>query len=437
LFLRNSPNNLIFYSLLFLLTGAAIPYGASEPWWQAAFQSLIFLLTAIAIALRLRTGAPIRFDLKVVFPVIALLFFAAAQSLAILGINNGNSLSLDFFHTRQFAKQIAALLCLGLLIWSLTGSQRSLRRLVCFIVSLAFASALFGLVRQALQNSPDFILPRLMPGFGYAQFINSNHFAYLMEMALGLLAGLIICKQVKGKLLVSSFIAALVMFAALVLSNSRGGILSLLCQVLLLAMLLANQMSKRRKGSLSRGKQAGMGVALALMLLIGSVVTVVFVGGDPLSGRMRQVAVELNPETASSYTLRRNIWSATLSMIKDHPIAGVGFGGYWIAITRYHQASGEATPQEAHNDYLELLASGGIIAILIAIWFVWAIIGDARRVWATGDEFDRAVRLGAIAGIGGVMVHSLVDFGLHVPINAAMFTVLIALVLRDGSVESS
>ena len=433
--MRTPLNNLIFYILLFLLAAATIPYGASEPWWQSAFQSAIFLLTALAIVARLRAGAPLRLDLKVVFPVIALLLYALVQSLAMLGINNGNSLSADFFHTRQFANQIAALLCLGLLVWSLTSSQRRLRRLVCFIISIAVASALFGLVRQGFQRNQGFILPRLMPGYGYAQFINSNHFAYLMEMALGLVAGLIICRQVKRKLLIFSLMAALVMFAALVLSNSRGGILSLLCQVLLLAMLLANQISKQRKGRVSRAKQIGMGVALAVMLLIGSIVTVVFVGGDPLSGRVRQVAVELNPETAASYTLRRNIWSATLSLIKDHPIAGVGFGGYWIAITKYHQASGEATPQEAHNDYLELLASGGIIAVIIFIWFVWAIIADARRVWATGNEFDRAVRLGAIAGIVGVMVHSLVDFGLHVPINAMVFTVLVALVLRDARVD--
>jgi O-antigen ligase len=430
--LRNSLNNLIFYGLLLLLAGAAIPYGASEPWWQSAFQSAVFLLTAIAIAVRLRASTSLRLDLKLVFPVLTLLVYASAQSVAVLGINNGNSLSADFFHTRQFAKQIAALLCLGLLVRSLASSERRLRRLVWFIISIAVASALFGLIRQAFQTNPGFLLPRVMPAYGYAQFINSNHFAYLMEMALGLIAGLIICRQVKGKLLILSLAAALVMFAALVLSNSRGGILSLLCQVLLLAMLLANQISKRRKGRVSRARQTGMGVALALMLLIGSVVTVVFVGGDPLSGRVRQVAVELNPETATSYTLRRSIWSATLSLIKEHPIAGVGFGGYWIAITKYHQASGEATPQEAHNDYLELLASGGIIGVGIFIWLVWAIIADARRVWATGDEYDRAVRLGAIAGIAGVLVHSLVDFGLHVPINAMVFTVLIALVLRKG-----
>ena len=53
---------------------------------------------------------------------------------------------------------------------------------------------------------------------------------------------------------------------------------------------------------------------------------------------------------------RNEIWRATLKMFA-HPILGVGLGGYWIGITAYHDASGLMTPQEAHNDYLELLSA--------------------------------------------------------------------------------
>ena len=60
---------------------------------------------------------------------------------------------------------------------------------------------------------------------------------------------------------------------------------------------------------------------------------------------------------------RNEIWRATLKMFAAHPILGVGMGGYWIGITAYHDASGLMTPQEAHNDYLELLSSGGLIGL--------------------------------------------------------------------------
>lgn len=123
-------------------------------------------------------------------------------------------------------------------------------------------------------------------------------------------------------------------------------------------------------------------------------------------------------------------------MIKDNPIAGVGFGGYATAIPKYHLASGETTPQEAHNDYLELLASGGLIALIICIWFVVGFFRAARRQvdpdGHVSSPFGRAAKLGALAGILTVGIHSLVDFGLHIPINAFVFTSLLAIVLVDG-----
>src|SRR6185369_3482466 len=111
-----------------------------------------------------------------------------------------------------------------------------------------------------------------------------------------------------------------------------------------------------------------------------------------------------------------------------HPIAGVGFGGYWIAISKYHHASGDTTPQQAHNDYLELLASGGLIALAIGIWFIIAFVGLARGALRNADPPGQAVILGAMTGILTVSVHSLVDFGLHITINALVFTALIGLV---------
>jgi O-antigen ligase len=312
-----------------------------------------------------------------------------------------------------------------------------LRRLVELVIAIGAASALFGLWRQVGQRGPGFVLPQLFPGYGYAQFINSNHFAFLMELVLGLVLGIAVCRGVTGKRLAAYLIAAVPMWLALVLSNSRGGILSILCQLLFLAWLFAVGRESPEPGERSRTSAGRLGrasrtLAARLVLLValfgGAITTVVLVGGDPLAGRVDSLAVELDRKVADSYTLRPAIWRATWELIKDHPLAGVGFGGYWIAITKYHAASGEATPQEAHNDYLELLASGGVIGAGIVVWFTVALLRSARRKLRTSDTYQRAVTLGALAGILTVAVHSLVDFGLHITINALVFTVLIAIV---------
>jgi O-antigen ligase len=448
-------DRVLFYSLLILIGLVAIPYGTVEPWWKAAFQSLVFILAGFSvIEYWLRNGtatdsfrsrfAP-RGTAALLLPIIALMVFAFGQTLTWPQHNIGGvsvvyrTLSSDPFQTRVFVVQIFALAVFGGMLIRHTRNQRQLYFLIETIIAVAVISAGFGLLRQATQEQVGFGLPHLRPAFGYAQFINSNHFAFLMEMALGLTLGIAVCSRARGLRPMLYLIAAIPMWVAVVLSNSRGGILSILCQVVLLGGLLVtgtNEETPEAKRRFSRTGQIVRNAVLVSVLLMGSAVIVAFVGGDPLAQRTNNLPVELNQKTAETYTLRRNIWQATGNLIKDHPITGVGFGGYWIAIVKYHRASGETSPQQAHNDYLELLASGGVIGVAIGIWFSIVLIRLARDAWRTANPPGRAVIVGASTGIVTVAVHSLVDFGLHITINSVIFTALIALlsiVLKQSS----
>lgn len=454
--INRSIGAIAFYSLLAVIALAAIPYGTVQPWWQSVFQCLVFALAALSILQNLiwpdQTARPISpVDRQLLWPILALIAFAFLQALPMPGFimtapHTGPTLSADPYQTRQFVVQLLALVIVGWLLITHTNSQQRLRRLVEMVITVGTVSALFGLWRQASQSTPGFVLPALRPGFGYAQFINSNHFAFLMELALGLALGIVVCRGVNGKRLGIYLVASIPMWIALVLANSRGGILSILCQVLFLALLLSvgpdSRTSERDSNKFtnrllrSSGNVVVRGVLVAA-LLVGAITLVVIVGGDPLAGRVDSIAVELDRKTADTFTLRPAIWRATWELIKDHPIAGVGFGGYGIAITRYHVASGEMTPQEAHNDYLELLASGGVVGVAIGLWFSVALVRTAKRklnklrsdtAAAGSASFERAATLGALAGILTVAIHSLVDFGLHITINAVVFTVLVAIV---------
>jgi len=101
----------------------------------------------------------------------------------------------------------------------------------------------------------------------------------------------------------------------------------------------------------------------------------------------------------------------------------------------YRDASGEWTPEQAHNDYLELLASGGLIGAALGTWFIVALFKLAWERLHTTDSYRRATCLGALAGLFGAAVHSLFDYGLHITINAFVFTVLIAMAVVNGRVE--
>jgi O-antigen ligase len=169
---------------------------------------------------------------------------------------------------------------------------------------------------------------------------------------------------------------------------------------------------------------------LLLLVLIGGVVYgTVWLGGDPLASKFEASRQELSLETDASRqgTSRQEIWQLTLRMFAAHPTLGIGMGAYWVAVPAFHDASGVMLPQEAHNDYLELLASGGLLGLALGLWFVLVIIRRTQQNLCSANPFLRAACFGATIGIVGVAVHSLFDFGLHMIVNALVFTTLIVI----------
>ena len=173
-------------------------------------------------------------------------------------------------------------------------------------------------------------------------------------------------------------------------------------------------------------------VVLSVALVVGIVLGMLLVGGEPLADRLGTTRDELSQQpTERTHADRASIWKATLRLGYEHPITGVGFGGYWTAITRYHNGSGELVPQQAHNDYLELWASGGIIGLILFLWFAVLFVRQAYKQLQSPDRFRRAVALGALTGLFGIAVHSLGEFGLHLTGNALICMALITLATRD------
>ena len=393
---------------------AAIPYGTVEPWWKAAFVCAVFAICIVALIESLVSGSFKIEGGSVLLPMLALAALAFVQTLSlgsyeVAGFSVWNTISADSYQTRFFTLQMLALTaCLGL-FYRYANDERRIRVLVYTILAVAIASALFGILRHTTQQQIGFVLPLLKPAQGYGQFINKNHFAYLMEMAFGLGLGLALAGGVKKDRLPIYFALLLPIWTALVLSNSRGGILAMLVQIIVAALFLMSRQS------------VALRAALVIVLVVGILFGTLWVGGDRLASNFEAATNELSTTRAGAS--RNEIWRATLKMFAAHPILGVGLSGYWLGITAYHDASGLMTPQEAHNDYLELLSSGGVIGFAIGVWFAVAVVRAARRNLLAGNM--PTIRLGAILGIVGVAAHSLVDFGLHILVNAIVFLALI------------
>jgi O-antigen ligase len=417
----------VFGALVGLIAITAIPYGTVEPWWKAAFVCAVFAICIVAIIDILVSGSSRIAGGPVLLPMLALSALAFVQTLS-FSSNTWNAISADPFQTRFFALQMLALTAFLALLCRYTNTERRVRVLVFTILGIAVASAVFGILRQTTQQQTGFILPLLKQNQGYGQFVNKNHFAYLMEMAFGLGLGIILAGGVKRDRIMIYVALLLPIWTGLVLANSRGGILAMLAQVVVAALLLLSFHT-------NIARSVALKAALLIVLVAGVLLGSVWVGGDRLVNNFAAAGTELNTDNTREGASRNEIWRASLKMFAAHPILGVGLGGYWIAITAYHDASGLMTPQEAHNDYLELLSSGGLIGFALGVWFAVVVIRTAHRNLFAETGFMSAVRFGAVLGIAGVAAHSLVDFGLHMIANAVVFLTLIMMVTQRKFID--
>ena len=450
-------DQIIFLSLLLIIALSAIPYGTVEPWWEALFECSIFALGILWVLEGWLSRTWHVRGSRLLLPLLALAIFAFLQSLywgststtMVPGVkgNVWRAISADPYETRLFVYKLLALCLTGELLLRYTSSRDRLRILINVVIGIATASALFGIYRQRFQgDNSGSILPQVSPGGGYGQFVNRNHFAFLMEMALGLVIGLVVARGFRRGRALIYLIASVPIWMALVLTDSRGGFMSMIGELLLTILLLGVIYRGRKSGVQDSGvwawfRRAGNSpfirvaliAGLALVVIIGSV----WLGGDPLVNRLETVSSEFRPEGLDSRlrVRRLEIWRATWHLIKDHPVAGVGFGGYWAALPEYYDSSGGWTVRQAHNDYLELLASGGVIGAGLGLWFGFSFLKRASQQLQSLDPFRRAACYGAVVGLFGAVCHSLVDFGLHITVNSLVCIALIVIATVDLSAK--
>jgi O-antigen ligase len=224
------------------------------------------------------------------------------------------------------------------------------------------------------------------------------------------------------------------MGVALVMTTSRGGIISLVAEIVFLVIVTGiwKTQNERRKTKSSRLKQIGIRAGMAAALLVGLFFGVLLLGGEFSIYRFIDTVNTNDPTTG-----RAHFWAVTLDIIKAHPYVGTGLGAFGVIYTRYDSRNGLFRLEQAHNDYLQVLSDAGIIGALLGLSFVvllfWMAISRAR----SRDDFRRGVALAALSGCFAVLVHSFFDFTLHTTSNALLFLVMAAIATLNGRVEEA
>jgi len=324
----------------------------------------------------------------------------------------------------------------------LVGATRALRyanllSLASNLTLLGLLVGLIGIVQKALlPEEGELIYGFWQPQFegdSFGPFVNRNHYAGWVVMVLPVIAGRVIAVAESvgqragwhwrrwlsvpeaGQAAFSLCVIA-VLGIAVILSGSRSGIVSLAVVLAVLAGVVL-----RRAGRSGRH----LALAIAIPAVIGA--GMVWAGSDIALRRFERVPTEIADRIA--------VWGDTVRIIRDFPVAGVGFGAFGKAMAVYQTAPTHTRFVQAHNDYLQVMAEGGaLVSIPAAVVLILLVQGISRRFRNGDDEPARFwLRVGAVAGLCGIAAQSLVEFSLQKPGNTVLFVVLVALALHRPS----
>ncbi len=429
----------IVTGLFLLMVFSVLVFGTVDPWSIAIFNAAIIVLLLLwsmrcFVERRLQISLP-----APALPLVLLIIYGLLQSITIKDQNGKiSSLSMDVEATWLAVEMLGALLIAYLIAATCLNGHDRLIWTKFFLLCFGFALALFGLIQHFAWNGKFywFVNSTMPVSSPFGPFVNHNHFAGYLEMIVPIPFALILTRAVRSELSLIYGFAGVIMSIAVIVSLSRGGMISMICGLVfvflfsLRSKILRDDASSSITLFLSR-----IGAAAVLIVMIGAGVW--WVGADSVIKRveMTSLSTEIantNTGNKTFYQSRGWIWRDTAAMIRDKWATGVGLGAYQTAYPIYSQQDGSLIVGQAHNDYLQVLADGGLVGAVLALLFIILLFVDIVRATGHRNRVMAGLALGCGGGIFAMLVHSLFDFNLQIPSNALLFLVLTAVTYIIG-----
>jgi O-antigen ligase len=209
-------------------------------------------------------------------------------------------------------------------------------------------------------------------------------------------------------------LAMLAMGASIVISGSRSGMASFVVAVAVASAFVWQAFVRR--------------VWSALLLLGAAAVVVLAV----FSWAGLEAAVSRFDTAAEDAGGRIGAWRDTIRMIRDFPIFGVGLNGYGTAMLIYQSGERRMFYREAHNDYLQVVAEGGVLFAVPAALAAGLIAFQIRKRFREARDTPMIwwLRAGAVSALAGIAAQSVIEFSLQMPGNTALFLVIVGIAVH-------
>jgi O-antigen ligase len=334
------------------------------------------------------------------------------------------------------------LMALGaLLVYLITAlylTDSKIRLFIVYILSgAALAHAAVGAI-QFKQNDNFMLLPGIMrPSYEWRAsgfYICPNHLAGLLEMTGLMLLSVVCWAPIRTGLRVICGYAVLMCITGLALTGSRGGYLSVVFGLILFTTLST---------WVIRGVKQERAWSMWLLMMFAATIFVgvgvlVMLRSEELSARLGLIYDPTN--------MRLLMWGAALKQFALNPFVGTGSGTYIFFGRFFRSPLVQADPIHVHCDYLELLAEYGLVgAVVVGVFLglhlfsgfsgLRKMIIDLQSAKQLASE-EAALLIGALCGIGALLVHSVVDFNFHIPANTLVGAFLFGILASPRQLQS-
>lgn len=429
-------SGIVFFLLCTMLVFSVVAFGAVDVWALAissVFAGLIVIFWAADALFKKELRLTVS---SLQIPLAGLIAIGLIQLLPLRSLqfpaeffNTGvvNSLSIAPYSTRLAIIQLVIYFVFFAAALTFINSYNRYRTLTLTIIIFGSIMAFFGIMQRFANIESIYGVRNPGQAFSFASFINQHHFAAFMEMTIGLTLGLLFGNATKINKRILLLFLVIVMGMGLIFTSSRGGMLSLLGVI---AFIVAANLLKRPsrgveeeedKGLVFRRNFALIGGGLSLIVILFS--TVLLLGGD--ESLVRGVGLSNMNDISNG---RTHFWRVALEIFINYPILGAGLDAFGIAFPQYDTWNGTFRVEQAHNDYLQILADAGIAGFACVAAFIFLLFKKSPAVIGTAsDRFARGAATGALAGCFGILIHSFFDFPLRTPSNALFFLTLVVL----------
>lgn len=389
----NDPRrfDLLEAGFLLLILLAPFFFGAVHLWAFMALNAVLFFL--LFVYPQAVFQIPV-LPLPVSCGFFAVLLFTVLQA-SFLSLNSYDS-AMECFKWFAFA---SAFLLLQLL------PEKSLYRLLTAFLIMGAIESLYGLY-QTLGGREKVLWIAKETHLGYVTgtYLNRNHLAGFLELALGVAAGLWFERLKARKAADAVFIGVIfvLMLTAFFRTGSRMGVLVFSMAFLFFTF---NFLRHSKKSALSVS-------VLAAVVAVSAIIN--------LNGFMPRF---FNPDDEFNLlqSERWLVWKDTVRMIQDHAWQGIGLGNFEWVYPSYQSAQLFMGWDHAHQDYLELAAGLGLPAFsVLAVSFAFLY-----HTCFSGRKSIMVYGLGI--SITAFLLHGLTDFNFAIPANAFLFILLLGI----------